>query len=393
MAPARGLPAFAPFPSAEWRNHLSSEEWTSFVGAWNALGQVYLAVPDSEFNQLVGKSDSIAGFVKSFVSETAAGGPSILGDSVAARSLLATCFALLSKLLKSSSPPPVLLEWEFLVDLSRLYGKARAAPLLAQIYQTAHTEIETSLTSLKKYFIQGLDAGIRGDLKTLEGRLMQINHLIHASPDTAAFFLAGTDFLDGLITCFKIMNPPLRSAIITTTYLCLLGLTEGNIPNYSMLSDQLYSLQAAAESHKTGPFNVNDSMVAELVTATPILKQVQNRANGANSLTSALKSRISTLQGFRKSGGSSIKPRRRDKKSQDKGKGLASDDKDEIEAEMHVHRMSQITQIQDLFPDLGSGFVSRLLEEYGGDQEQVVAHLLEESLPPHLANRDRRESL
>ncbi|KAM0532544.1 hypothetical protein ACHAQF_006814 [Verticillium nonalfalfae] len=53
--------------------------------------------------------------------------------------------------------------------------------------------------------------------------------------------------------------------------------------------------------------------------------------------------------------------------------------------------MSQIAVIQDLFPDLGSGFVAKLLDEFGEDPEAVIAKLLEDDLPPELAAADRAE--
>jgi len=55
--------------------------------------------------------------------------------------------------------------------------------------------------------------------------------------------------------------------------------------------------------------------------------------------------------------------------------------------------MSLITQIQDLFPDLGSAFVVKLLDEYHDDAEVVTAHLLDNSLPPHLQGLNRSEAL
>lgn len=55
--------------------------------------------------------------------------------------------------------------------------------------------------------------------------------------------------------------------------------------------------------------------------------------------------------------------------------------------------MSIVTQIQDLFPDLGAGFIVKCLDEYNDDIEQVTAHLLEDSLPAHLAAADRSEKL
>jgi hypothetical protein len=62
-------------------------------------------------------------------------------------------------------------------------------------------------------------------------------------------------------------------------------------------------------------------------------------------------------------------------------------------APVHIHRMSLISQVQDLFPDLGSGFVLKLLDEYNDDVEQVISHLLEDSLPAHLEKADRDEVL
>jgi activating signal cointegrator complex subunit 2 len=219
-----------------------------------------------------------------------------------------------------------------------------------------------------------------------------MNHLIHTSPHVAAFFLTGSDFLDGLISCFKIMNPPLRKVIIATTYLCLIGLTEGDSPKYSMLADQLYSLKAAADAHKAGPLNAKDSMIAELVTVTPILKQVQHRLEHSEIGPTRTKPVITALEGYRKPG-TSIRPKRLIRRKIDKGKDVMVKDQVDVHGEMRVHRMSQVSQIQDLFPDLGSGFVSQLLDEYGDDTEQVIAHLLEDSLPPHLAGADRTKEL
>ena len=252
--------------------------------------------------------------------------------------------------------------------------------------------LDSSLSELKKVLIKNLDAGINGNIKQLESQLGRVNSLIHTSPATAETFLAGSDFLDGLISCFKLMNPPLRKVIITTTYLCLTGLVDGEPPKFSMLTDQLYSLKSAADAHKSGPLNANDSMVAELVTSTPLLQQIGHKLDASGSSTSRNKAILTDLASFRKSGGL-IRPQRLAKRKTDKGKRVEIVDHSAIQQEMHVHRLSQITQIQDLFPELGSGFVSKLLDEYGDDPEQVIAHLLDGSLPPQLQDADRSENL
>ncbi|KAI1123330.1 hypothetical protein F5Y10DRAFT_55258 [Nemania abortiva] len=384
------LPPFAPFPEAPWRDHIVPVEWEGCLSTWLALAEAYLSLPEDDLLRHIKQDESITAFQSCFVREIAASSTAILGTSRISALLLRQNFLLCSRLLHLSSPPPQLLTWEFLSDLSRAYGKKNAGPPIQAAF--LRPEAEVSLQGLKKSLIQSLDSGIKGDLSSIEVRLKRLNHLVHTSPHVAAFFLAGSDFLDGLVSCFKIMNPPLRKAIITTAYLCLIGLTEGDSPKYSMLTDQLYSLKAAADAHKSGPLNANDSMVAELVTATPILKQIQNRLELSGTAISRTKTVIAGLEAYRKPG-ASARPRRLIKRKIDKGKGIMMEDPADIPGEMRVHRMSQISQIQDLFPDLGSAFVSQLLDEYGDNTEQVIAHLLEDSLPPHLAGADRTKEL
>ncbi|KAH8890509.1 hypothetical protein GQ53DRAFT_807221 [Thozetella sp. PMI_491] len=388
---ADSLPAFAPFPSAALRDHIPPDEWIACLDSWVTLVDGHLSLSESKSSASL-KDESLPVFLALFVEETARGGANVLGSSPAARKLLKDSYLLIARLLQQNAPPRGLVQWEFLSDLSHLYGKKRAEVVLSSLSKASQASLDSSLASLKKDLIKDLDAGINGDLKAVEERLDRINHLIHVSPQTAEFFLAGSDFLDGLINCYKVMNPPLRKAIISMTYLCLIGLVGDQSPKFSMLTDQLYSLKAAAESHKAGPLNANDSLVAELVTATPLIQQVEHKLEAAGSSTTRAKGILKDLAAFRKPGGMQ-KPKRFIKRKIDKGKRVELVDHSAIQHEMHVHRMSQITQVQDLFPELGSGFVSKLLDEYEDDNEQVIAHLLDNSLPAHLQDADRSEGL
>jgi activating signal cointegrator complex subunit 2 len=385
------LPPFAPFPTSSVRAELVPAEWAACLDAWVALAEAHLSLSDAQLSSITAKDESTSSFLATFMRETAVGGAGILGSSEQAKMLFKDAFLLTSRLLRCSPPPSGLAQWDFLADLSKAYGKKRASSLLTTLPKPAQSFLDTSLSGLKKFLIKNLDAGLSGNIKEVEERLQRVNPLIHASPQVASFFLAGDDFLDGLVSCYKIMNPPLRKVIITTTYLCLVGLVEGESPKYSMLTDQLYSLKNAANAHKAGPTNVNDSLVAELVTSTPLLQQVEHKLEMSGTTTSRAKTVLKDLATFRKAGGMS-RPKRLIKRKIDKGKGPAREDH-AMEHEVHIHRMSQITQVQDLFPELGSGFVSRLLDEYNDDSEQVVAHLLDGSLPSHLQDVDRSEQL
>ncbi|KAG6027744.1 hypothetical protein E4U19_001837 [Claviceps sp. Clav32 group G5] len=389
------FPPLAPFPKASWQKQLSAEEWSALVQAWKTLCQVYLDLADEEFAKAAAATRnhaSLVSFTSSFVRETARAGSSIPNSTT----LLRPVFHLTSRLLRLLNPQPSeFLEYEFLAGLARIYPKGRTAPLIGELFEDKHASspmIEASLTSLKKLLIPQLDAGIKGDLKLVESRLAVLNPLLHVSPHACTLMLAGSDFFDGLTTCFKVMNPPLRRTIIATMYLCIIGLVESEPPKWSMLNDSLFALNAAADAHKQGPLNANDSLVAELVTSTPLLKLLLRRAQAQDVATTSLKARITVLESFKK--GPMARPKRLAlRRKTAKGKGKAMPGGFHQQAEMHVHRMSQITQVQDLFPDLGAAFVSKCLDEYGDDAEQVVANLLGETLPPHLATADRSEPL
>ncbi|KAG0290567.1 hypothetical protein BGZ96_005961 [Linnemannia gamsii] len=57
--------------------------------------------------------------------------------------------------------------------------------------------------------------------------------------------------------------------------------------------------------------------------------------------------------------------------------------------EDYVKRTLLISQLQDLFPDLGDGFLEACLISFKDDPESVTMHLLEEDLPSDLATMDR----
>lgn len=380
-----------PFPEAAWREHIVPEEWEACLDAWLVLARAHLSLSNADFVRVSSKDESLPAFLTSYAEQTALSHDKTpLGNVHKTRQLRKQCFLLSHRLLDTEHPPDSLLHWEFLADLSKIYGKDHGNKVVSVVWKRHLLSLEPSLASLKTFLIKELDAGLKGDLKTAESQLKRLNHLLHASPEVAAFFMAGSDFVDSLISCYKLMNPPLRKIIVSTLYLCLIGLTEGEKPNFSALVDQLYSLKAAAEAHKAGPSNVNDSLVAELATETPVLKQVQQKIKASGSESSRAKSVLTALGGFRKAGGSS-RPQRLIKRKINKGKGVAL----EVDGytSVHIHRMSLVSQVQDLFPDLGSGFVVKLLDEYGDNIEQVISHLLEGSLPAHLEDADRSEEL
>lgn len=382
-----------PFPEASWKDHLVPEEWEACLDSWILLAETHLSLSAQDFGHISSGDKSLPEFLTSFASEISSSHDPSQPDQ-RMRQLRKQSFLLAYKLLEIDPTPESLLRWEFLADICKIYSKSYAYQLVALAWKQHSSALELSMSLIKASLTKELDAGLKGDLKTAEMQLKRLNHLLHVSSEACEFFIAGSDFLDSLINCYKLMNPPLRKAILSTTYLCHIGLTAGEKPKFSTLVDQLYSLKSAAEAHKAGPTSANDSLVAELVTSTPLLKQVQHHIDASGSEPNRAKTVISSLEAFKMPGSSS-----RDawlaKRKLDKGKGKAINNNDGYgeKLTMHIHRMSLVSQVQDLFPDLGSGSVVKLLDEYNDDVEQVVAHLLEGSLPAHLENGNRTEVL
>ncbi|KAI1002098.1 hypothetical protein K3495_g6104 [Podosphaera aphanis] len=391
------LPPLVPFPETEWITHLAPTEWEACLDSWILLAGAHLSLSTSEFEESSLKDDSLPVFIVSYIAQVSSSNQ-LLSSTVESSKLKLIrkmCFLLSQRLLEYKNPPRALLCWEFLSDASKVFGRSHGRELIKLVRSDDLPTLELSMTSLKTQLVRDLDAGDTEKLEEIKGNLKKLNHLLFACHKTAAFFMAGSDFLDALVTGYKLMNPPLRKVILSTLYLCLIGLTGGEKPNISSLVDQLYSLKLAAEAHQARNPHANDTILSELVTVTPILKKIKEKLKKSNnSGPNRIESILILLENFRKPGANVRKVRRPVKTKIDKGKSQASNpDNYSRDDQAQVQRMSLITQVQDLLPDLGPGFISKLLEEYDNNIEVVISHLLEGSLPAHLEKINRAAPL
>ncbi|GAB7331812.1 hypothetical protein MBLNU13_g03766t1 [Cladosporium sp. NU13] len=213
-----------------------------------------------------------------------------------------------------------------------------------------------------------------------ETSLGQLAPIMRVSPETAVYFITGTDFVDSLISGYsKVGADKTRKAISMTVYLGLIACVSGERSNFSLLSDHLYTLKTQGEGKPP-----QQAVVADAVTNTPLLAKL--RRSVGEKTPERVARLLDSLETFRSP--SIARPKKHSRrKASSKGKGRQTGEDHEI----HIHRMSYVTQVQDLFPDLGAGFVMKLLDEYNDDVEQVTAHLLDDSFPPHLQSLDRSE--
>ena len=87
--------------------------------------------------------------------------------------------------------------------------------------------------------------------------------------------MTGSDFLDACISTHRksdVLAP--RKAVVLVVYLGLTSLVKQAQPNYSALSDHLYSLKADADAESG-----KASLLADLVTNTTLIKRLRLSAS------------------------------------------------------------------------------------------------------------------
>ncbi|EOA89585.1 uncharacterized protein SETTUDRAFT_25906 [Exserohilum turcica Et28A] len=379
------LPHFAPFPDAKVRKSILAEERQLYLDAWDSLAELYLRARDQQFASAIQEKDTLTPFLTSFFHQLAH--DDALAPSVP--SLRKKAFFLIHRVLSRDGVPDALLGWSALSDICHVYPKSEQLRTLLQgLWKRKGATIEKSLQTAKTSLIRNLESKRPEET---ESTLDRIGPLLKASTDTSMYMLTGSDFLDALVAAYPRVPQGMQKKLVTVAYLGLTAALEGPKPNYSLLSDHLYSLKSSEEQEqKKEPGK--KTLVADLVTNTPFLEKVRDKAVAPEA--TRVKNTAASLSAFRQA--SVARPKQLIRRKVDKGKAKASQDTyghGAFTGEIHVHRMSIVTQIQDLFPDLGAGFIVKCLDEYNDDIEQVTAHLLEDSLPAHLAAADRSEKL
>jgi len=378
------LPSFAVFPPSEFRRDLPPAEWQACLDAWTTLSDLYLRLNDEEFFSSLENGSSLPEFLITFFKELARSQGTTDSNL---DSLRKNCFLLVHRIFSGSAITPSLLHWTFLADVSHAFPRSeRLRELFTTLWKTKTMDLEQALQKPKTALTKSLESKNPQEAKE---DLSKLCHLLNVSSDAGVFMFTGSDFLDSLCTAYPKVQPKAQSNLVAVAYLGLMSFLKAIKHNYSVLSDLLYSLKTNAEQQQNA--GNKDTLLAQLVSKTPILAKLRDVISASEG--ARVKSIVSSLEAFQQ--GDGYRPKKLVRRKIDKGKGKAKEDEYGHGAygEIHVHRMSLITQIQELFPDLGSGFIIKLLDEYNDNVELVTAHLLEETLPTHLSGLDRTEQL
>ena len=352
------------------------------MDSWILLAQVHLLMPPNLFSLNLKKNSSLTEYLISYLRQNSIIEHQTSDNSQKGKLLKSNVFRLIHRALTDGDPtPPPLLEVRFLEDLSIVYGKsASLRELLVKTWPSIDLEsASSSFPKNKASLIRRAEAGSKGAFTgTFEDALGPTVSLLRAAFQYGQFLMVGSDFLDSLASCYDHEELGLQKKITVTTYLCLTSLLEPSSPKTSTLIDHLYGLGSQS------------NLLREICSSTPFLRKLRTRLSGSEA--SRAKSLLQQLSVFEKT--PSGKSRNLIKRKLNKGKNRAIDEFGHgAFGDVRVHTVSLITQVQDIFPDLGSAFIVKLLDEYNNDTEQVTSHLLEDSLPAQLKEANRAENL
>ncbi|PGH19312.1 hypothetical protein AJ80_04065 [Polytolypa hystricis UAMH7299] len=393
----QSLPPLAPVPPAEIRKLIPNPEWPACLDAWIALAELRLNLSQPDFNLSVSQDESTSSFLCSYMQNARAlFAPSATpdGTGVEARSvtLRRLCFLLSRRLLLEVQPtPPELLEWPFISAFCDIYHSSSATKaLLLEVWAKYGEALTLSIENGKAIVMKQLS--LPGISKSAEAgqNLQTLTLLAFTLPAAGSILMTGSDYLDTLFDAYKNYqkNASLRKALVANVYVGFTSLLKLEPPVVSLLLDQLYSLKAAAKVD-VGGVPREPTLLSDLVCSTNLLSRLE--ATLASTPQKRSGSLLASLRVYQAEC-SSFHTRYQRARRRDKGKGRAVET-DTGTSEIHIHKMSLITQIQDLFPNLGSAYISKLLDNYADDVETVISHLLEGSLPPHLRDLDETAQL
>ena len=381
--PSMNLPPFAPYPKS-LKKEIVPEEWESCIDAWIVLAQGYLLLPSGAFSLKLSQDSSVVEFLLSFV-EAHARHLNINAIDSKSRLLRQICYELVHRCLsESKQKPPLLLTWHFLSDLSIVYARSPSlSTLLQAVWQSE--ALDKKLQKHRSSMTCSLeDAATHHGSSEVGIMLDRTAALLRSCTGYGQFLGLGSDFIDAVIVLYEKTELSTRKKLVLLIYRCFSALMDSSAPKFSTLLDHLYDLNS---SMKGKP------LLSALCSSTPFVRKLRSLITGPEAVRGEkLLQELSLLEG------TSALPlnRRKGRRGKvDKGKGIQRDEfgHGALHGGVHIHKMSLVTQIQDLFPDLGSGFLIRLLDEYEDNAEQVTAHLLDDSLPPHLKSMDRSEAM
>ncbi|KAL3477809.1 hypothetical protein BJX99DRAFT_122014 [Aspergillus californicus] len=385
------LPPLAPLPPPEVQRSIPSEEWDLYTEAWILLLSARLEVPGSVFEVSASKDESAMPFLASFYHHLSRFGDIAFRSGARAKTLKKLCFLLTRRfLLEAAETPPELLKWIYLSEMCCCYPSSSALKkLLSDAWDRHEGAVASSLEKGKASIMKQLSTSSTAAISKAVADIRLLTILASSLPAGGHALMAGSDFLDTLAEAYQNhKREDIRKSLVANVYVGLTSLLKGTKPNLSSLLDQLFALKATT-GVGTPKVKAEPTLLSDVICSSDLLTRLERYL--ATQPQKRGQDLVSSLRTYQTDSKSFHHRYQKPKKRIDKGKGRASDLP--VSEELHARKMSLITQIQDLFPDLGSAYIVKLLDFYGDSPETIIAHLLDDSIPADLQILDKSEQL
>lgn len=367
------LPSVAAFPPTSEHKAITPDAWENALDCWIIVIRDLLSRSVEEFSLNIIKDHSFVEFLVSYTRETAFSKSSSRDTAEKTSTLRLSCFFLTHRLLMQMSPvPPELLNPTFLADFSIIFYKSESCrELLESVWDRENLDDNPLIIKSKSTLIQVFETQNMEHKSEFTILIRRTACLLQKSYQYGQFLTLGSDFLESLVTAFERHSAPLQERLVMVGYWALESLLKHRRPRISTLIDHLFTLKSSPRL---------ESFLRRICLSTPFLSRLQARLpsserDRASGLMQELRA-YTSLDDRSRFARSKIK-----KKKKGKEKRETINSRQDTLTNIHVHKMSFITQVQDLFPDLESRFIVKLLDKHNDDPEQVIAHLLENSSP------------
>ncbi|PTU25183.1 hypothetical protein P175DRAFT_0498297 [Aspergillus ochraceoroseus IBT 24754] len=332
------LPPLAPLPPRELQRTIPPQEWELYTDAWILLLSVRLQSSQADFKEFAPTDESAVLFLASFYRQLARSGTSSFHNEAKAKTLRKLCFLLTRRfLVESSGPPPGLLEWTYLCDMSCCYPSSSALKkLLADVWDKHQTVVTSSLEKAKAAVIKHLSAPDSTRISTAVSDIRLLTILASLLPAAGHVLMAGSDFLDTLADAYQThKREDIRKSLVANVYVGLTSLLKGSKPNLSLLLDQLFALKAGA-AVGISKMKEDPTLLSDVICSSDLLSRLE-RYLAAQPQTRG-QDLVSSLRSYQTESKPLHHRYQRPKKRTDKGKGRASDLPST--EDVHIHKIA-----------------------------------------------------
>lgn len=384
------LPPLAPYPRSNVGSALPPQEWQACLEAWILGVEIRLRLSSEHFKQLGGPNDATGNtFLESYLAQAALRNSAehISSLNELESKLKRDCFLFARRVVLDCSSERDFFpkgSFHFLSDFCQAYGSSNLMRGICEsAWQNEILAVKKETEKAKTATISCLSSGNPFDSVKQADLLRRLNALLEYIPEVGVILMTGVDFLDCLDGAYRhaqgLVSPDINllKRVVATLYRSLKALTIATPPQGSLLVDQIFALKTLHEQcAKARPGS--PTLLSDLVCSTPFLNQFQSfLAASSQKRGNAL---LETLQSVQAHAMYLFHPRaRRKAQSESKGKARAIAEADD---DMHIHSLTLVSQVQELFPDLPATYILRLLSHFHDNVEAVTAALLEPSSLP-----------